>query len=175
MTTRVHACHAAALGPRPGAAHRRLLAAWVAMACLMLAATNAAAHGVEMTSGSGQACWVKAEYAGGESMAFAKVQIMDPQGRTHQVGHADGQGRFAWVPDQAGAWSAQAEDGMGHRGELVVQAGPDPAAPPAPRGQELGAVPLWARAAWGLSFIWGLSGAIFYWKARGSRPRRPGR
>ncbi|MBI4799851.1 MAG: hypothetical protein HY794_14235 [Desulfarculus sp.] len=171
MSTRGFACLAAP-GPWPGAAPHRALAAWAALVWLFLTASPVTAHGVEMTSGTGQACWVRAEYAGGEPMAFAKMKIINPQGQTHQVGHADGQGRFAWLPDQSGNWGAVAEDGMGHRGEITLEAGPDPATPPAPEGLGLGAVPLWARALWGICLILGVAGALFYWKA--ARPRRRG-
>lgn len=55
-----------------------------------------------MTAGTGTACWLRAGYAGNEPMAFAKVKVVNPQGQTHQVGNADAQGRFAWLPDQTG-------------------------------------------------------------------------
>ncbi|MFH1036298.1 MAG: hypothetical protein V1806_17510, partial [Pseudomonadota bacterium] len=82
------------LAPGPGA--RLRLPTWAAVAWLLLAAGPALAHGVVLSQARGQAVLSIAEYQGGEPMAFAKVRVLEPQGQTYQVGHADAQGRFAW-------------------------------------------------------------------------------
>jgi nickel transport protein len=127
---------------------------------------------VEIGVEKNQALVVRAQYAGGEPMSYAKVRIINPEGRTHQVGNADARGRFAWLPDKDGRWRAVVEDGMGHRAELALvwqeggEVKPGRPAGAAPLGQ-----PLWARVVWGLALIWFLGGAVFWLKGRKRRAR----
>jgi hypothetical protein len=160
-------------GPRPGARPLALLLALLLAGLLFLsAAPQVLAHGVEMTAGTGQeAAWIRAGYAGGDPMEFARVRVIDPQGRTHQVGNADSQGRFAWLADQEGEWMVVAEDGMGHRGEVAVKAGATAVSSPAPVQMESASPPRWLKTLLGLSFIFWLSGLVFWQKARQARSR----
>ncbi|MGD9505943.1 MAG: hypothetical protein AB7W37_13585 [Syntrophobacteraceae bacterium] len=98
-------------------------AAWWAIALLassLAFSSPAAAHGVFLTSGQGQATWVRGEYSDEEVMSFAKVKIFGPDGKTRQIGNADADGRFAWLPKEPGVWKATFDDGMGHLAELNV-------------------------------------------------------
>lgn len=158
-------------GPAPG---RRAWLAVLGLALVLLTPAAALAHGVEMSQGQGRAVWVRAAYSDGEPMSFAKMRIKNPAGKTHQVGNADARGRFAWLAEQPGQWLAVAEDGMGHHAELTVTVA-DEAAPAdqpdqpdqgQPSAQGLAASPLWARAVWGLSAIFWLSGLVFWRKGR---------
>lgn len=151
------------MSPRAG----RLRAAAGLLALVL--ATTAYAHGVDLRPGSAQALVVRAAYSDGTPMRFAKVRVVNSQGKTHQVGNADASGRFAWLPDREGEWRAIIDDGIGHRAEVVVEAGaPAPSAARAPGGPPSQA-PL-ARALWGLSAIFWLTGALFWWRGRRSRP-----
>lgn len=161
----------AAPGLRPGAAAPALL-----LALGLLWPGAAGAHGVALTSGTGPAAWVQAVYTGGEPVSYAKVRITNPAGRTHQVGHADAAGRFAWLPDAPGDWRAAVEDGMGHRVEAVLQwhrQDPAPRAAAAP-ADGLRNQPLWARLLWGLLFLWGAVGLLAWLRARRHSAARGG-
>ncbi len=161
-------CNRPALGLRPGAGPLALVGAGLLS---ILWTTPALSHGVEMASGRGQSCWLRVGYAGGEPMAFAKVKVINPQGQTHQAGNADALGHFAWLPDQEGQWSAVAEDGMGHRGEISLawaRATPVPVASDAP-GESPPQATWLARVSGGLSVIFWLSGLAFWWRGRRNR------
>lgn len=157
--------------PGPGPAPLAGLLLWLLVAALPL---QASAHGVDLRAEKNQALVVRAEYDDGEPMSYAKVRIITPEGRTHQVGNADAWGRFAWLPGEDGRWRAVVEDGMGHRAELALfwqkgteikQSRPAGAIPP---GR-----PSWERVIWGLVLIWFLGGAVFWIKGR-KRGGKPG-
>ena len=158
-------------GRRPGRGPAWGWAALILAGVALLTGTGpAAAHGVEAQAGSGPAAWVRAEYSDGEPMSYAKVRILDPQGQTFQVGNADGRGCFAWLPATAGPYRAVMDDGQGHRAEVSLDWSPGAKAEAPAAGQD-GASGLrgqspWARAAWGLSFLFWLGGAWFWWKGR---------
>jgi nickel transport protein len=59
-------------------------------------------------------------------MSFAKVKVFGPDGKTHQVGNADAEGRFAWLPKEPGVWRVTFDDGMGHLAELNVDVAASP-------------------------------------------------
>lgn len=162
-------------GRRPGRGPSRGLAtlAWAGLTLLVWVG-SAAAHGVSVQTGQGPAAWVRAEYSDGEAMSFAKVRVLDPKGQTFQVGNADERGQFAWLPTGAGTYRVVLEDGQGHRVEANLDWNAESqAAPPAPalaNQPGLTGQPLWVRAIWGLSFLFWLGGAWFWWKGR-IRPR----
>jgi hypothetical protein len=155
-----------------------LLPLALALLALLALPLSALAHGVVAKSGrGGQSAWAQCSYDNGEPMSFASVKIKNPGGRTHQVGHADREGRFAWFPADPGTYTAIFEDGMGHRGqaELAWSAAPAGAQPQGGKSEEKvgsSAVPMWGRAAWGLSAIFWLSG-LFFW-IQGRRLSRRG-
>jgi len=140
--------------------------------CLLLAwQSSTLAHGVALKIDRGDAVVVTGEYSDGEAMSFVKVKVLNPMGKTHQVGNTDATGRFAFVADQPGKWLATLEDGMGHKGEIVwrqgqVKAAQDAAPSPAQPTDQ----PKWVRAAWGLSALFWLWGMVFWWK--GARKTR---
>jgi nickel transport protein len=153
-------------GPVPGP---RPLIGLAAAALLLLWPAVCQAHGVEISCRQGPAMVAEAIYDDGDPLAYVKVRVMGPDGKTFQAGNTDGHGRFAWVPDRSGLWALSVADGMGHRAQLEVQAGPGQApAPAAPAAQAEAS--RWTKAAWGLSalfFVFGLCS----WVA--SRRRKP--
>lgn len=128
------------------------------------------AHGVSVQTGRGPAAWARGEYGDGEAMSYAKVRVLDPQGQTFQVGNADEQGHFAWLPSTVGTYRVVMDDGQGHRVEASLDCGAEAqTGPPTPTSANqpgLAGQPLWVRATWGLSFLFWLGGAWFWWKGR---------
>jgi nickel transport protein len=55
-------------------------------------------------------------------MMYAKVKLYPPSNPKIETVKSltDKNGFFAFVPDEEGEWRAEALDGMGHRGELVI-------------------------------------------------------
>lgn len=139
------------------------LAALLLAGLLFWAARPALAHGVSLEAGQGRAAWVLAQYSDGEPMSFAKVRVLGPGGQTHQMGNADATGRFCWLPDQPGQWTAVIEDGQGHRGQVSLDwTGGDAPVASQRGGGEMAAQPLWTRALLGLSAIFCLAGLVFW-------------
>ncbi|GHV17930.1 hypothetical protein FACS189493_6480 [Spirochaetia bacterium] len=85
---------------------------------------TAFAHGVEVSDVTGQADvhTVRFSYTDGTSMLFAKIKVFPPSSpdAPAQESIADLDGYFSFVPFEAGDWRLAAEDGMGHRGEIIV-------------------------------------------------------
>jgi uncharacterized GH25 family protein len=84
----------------------------------------AAAHGVEVSEVTGQPVvrTVRFSYTDGTSMLFAKIKVFSPSSPDAPVQEsvADRDGYFSFVPFENGDWRLTAEDGMGHRGEIVI-------------------------------------------------------
>ncbi|GHU39722.1 hypothetical protein FACS1894190_05540 [Spirochaetia bacterium] len=85
---------------------------------------TAFAHGVEVSDVTGQADvhTVRFSYTDGTSMLFARIKVFPPSSpdATVQESIADRDGYFSFIPFEAGDWRLAAEDGMGHRGEIIV-------------------------------------------------------
>ena len=138
--------------------------------CLLLAwRSPALAHGVELKAAPAETVVVTGTYSDGEPMSFVKVKVLNPEGKTHQMGNADAGGRFAFVAERPGKWLAILEDGMGHKGQIAWQQKPaateqgSSAAPGQAPNQTVSASK-WERAAWGLSLLFWLSGLVFWRK-----------
>jgi hypothetical protein len=58
-------------------------------------------------------------------MAYAKIHLYPPSKPDTEVLQAISawNGYFSFVPDEAGDWRVTAEDGMGHKGEIIVGSG----------------------------------------------------
>jgi hypothetical protein len=82
------------------------------------------AHGVEVfdETGTPEVHTVRFMYTDGESMLFARVKVFPPSSpdAAAQESVADRYGYFSFIPFESGDWRLIAEDGMGHRGEIVV-------------------------------------------------------
>jgi nickel transport protein len=70
---------------------------------------------------------VEARYDDGSPMAYCDVEIFRPgeAGEAFQVGSTDPMGRFAFIPDTTGTWTATVDDGMGHLARAEIAIGPD--------------------------------------------------
>jgi nickel transport protein len=97
--------------------------------CALLAASWALpaavfSHGVEIDDTTGAVALRTARfmYSTGEPMLFAKIKVYAPSrpDAPAQESVADLNGYFSFVPYEAGDWRLAAEDGMGHRGEIII-------------------------------------------------------
>ena len=122
------------------------------------------AHGVEISDVTGRqdVCTVRFSYTDGTPMLFAKVKVFPPSSPNApaQESVADRNGYFSFVNDEPGEWLLTAEDGMGHKGEIVVAAAGGTAAAGTARGgadgtpdKAGGKAPLPLRLILGLSLI----------------------
>lgn len=101
----------------------RHVLAMVLVAGVTLVAPAALAHAVGARIEAETAAVVIAfAYGDGAAIAFGEVTVTAPDGRVHQKGRADRQGRFAVaVPAGAtdGEWIAEIDDGQGHQSRLA--------------------------------------------------------
>jgi nickel transport protein len=81
-------------------------------------------HGVETAEATGRVDIRTAQflYSTGEPMLFAKIRVFAPSRPESpaQESAADMNGYFSFVPFESGDWRLTAEDGMGHRGEIII-------------------------------------------------------
>ncbi|MDR2491084.1 MAG: hypothetical protein LBD20_06750 [Spirochaetaceae bacterium] len=95
------------------------------LAALLLIPAAVWAHGVDtarVTAGAAET--VRFTYTTGEPMMYAQIRLYPPSSPETDVYQslADRNGLFSFTPDEAGAWRVTAEDGMGHKGEITVEA-----------------------------------------------------
>jgi hypothetical protein len=76
-------------------------------------------------------------------------------------------GRFAFVPDTSGTWTATVDDGMGHMARAEIEIGPDDimTRPTATSGRLRGAIV-------GVAVIFGIFGAVTLFSHLGRRAKR---
>jgi nickel transport protein len=133
-----------------------------AMVCLLPAGVSG--HELELTvTLSAPAALARAAYGGTDPVAFAKVQVLTPDGKEFQSGMTDRRGYFSFVPDVAGTWRLVVDDEEGHRGEMKVAVPDrfhDDQQAPVARSSRL------ERAALGLALIIGFTGFLYGFKAR---------
>ncbi|MDR2480711.1 MAG: carboxypeptidase-like regulatory domain-containing protein [Spirochaetaceae bacterium] len=112
-----------------------------------------AAHGVEasLIEGGTLNQTVRFNYSTGESMIYARICVYPPSTPDTDVlqGTTDRNGLFSFTPDEAGLWRVTAEDGMGHKSEIAIEAGQ----PVAAASHEARRMPLLFAVFLGLSLI----------------------
>lgn len=119
--------------------------AWIALCAAAVAAWSGAAqaHTAAGRSLDGGAVIVEFRYSDNQPMAYAATKVIAP-GETSawQVGRTDGSGRFAFVPDRAGAWQVEALDEENHAARYTVNVAQN--LKPAPALS-----PFWGLVLWG--------------------------
>jgi uncharacterized GH25 family protein len=151
---------------------KRLFACSLLMGVLFLPA-SAFAHGVDVSDVTGQAGvkTVRFGYTDGESMLFAAVKVYPPStpDATVQESMTDRDGYFSFVPFESGDWRLTAEDGMGHRGEIVITVSDETVAVvnTAPSGK----LPTLIATVLGLSLIFNV---FAFWYLMGRKFKKPG-
>ena len=94
----------------------------------LLLPAMAFAHGVEAHDVTGKAespvRSVQFSYSTGEPMMYAKVRLYAPSQPDMEIlqGTSDRNGLFCFIPDEAGEWRIDVEDGMGHKGTVAINA-----------------------------------------------------
>ncbi|GHU70164.1 hypothetical protein FACS189450_04160 [Spirochaetia bacterium] len=110
----------------------RVFLVWLFLTVILFLPAAVFAHGVDISDVTGQAGvrTVRFGYTDGEYMLFAKVKVYAPSApdATVQESMTDQDGYFSFVPFEKGDWRLTAEDGMGHKGEIVITVA-DEAAP----------------------------------------------
>ena len=126
------------------------------------------AHGVTSKIDTGGMV-VSAMYDTGEPMDYARVTISAPDTNLKfQSGRTDRNGRFCFFPDVSGDWKVVVDDEMGHRLEVNVTVDEAMAmqANPENTNSRLGFLTRCEKAVMGVSIIFGISGILFWRKAR---------
>jgi len=145
------------------------------MASFASAALSAIAHDVQVeTSAEPPVVIVKAAYAGQDPFSYAMITIYSP-GDTqteYQNGRTDERGVFAFVPHVAGPWTVVLDDEFGHRTEIIIPV----AESFLQKGKKAGElstdsystqnIPLFLKLLIGLSIIFGITGILYWIKAR---------
>jgi len=146
----------------------------------VLLAGDILAHGVQIESEMHYPCiLVKVMYSGGKPIKFAAVKIISPDSARadFQNGRADANGIFSFVPDTPGEWQVSIDDEMGHRLQrkiIVKEDFFDEETKPLeatevinnPQPVSSSETPTWFKLVWGLSVIFGITGLIYWYKAR---------
>lgn len=92
----------------------------LSFALSLLTGEGALAHGINYSTSNGGVV-VSVVFDGGVPAAKMSVSVFAPNAiDCFQSGKTDGNGRFAFCPDQAGNWTVLVYDSMGHRVEINV-------------------------------------------------------
>lgn len=138
------------------------------LAMVAMSPTLLYGHGVTSKIDTGGIV-VSAMYDTGEAMDYAKVTILAPDANLNfQSGRTDRNGRFCFFPDVSGNWKVVVDDEMGHRLEVNVPVDKAMSLQANPENGNLkpGSLARWEKAAMGVSIIFGISGILFWFKAR---------
>ncbi len=97
----------------------------IIMALIVMASINTGsllAHGITRTIEQGKSMVITAYYDDGEPISYASVKVFAPGNKEteYQNGRTDRNGRFAFVPSEAGRWLVRLDDGTGHGFEEQV-------------------------------------------------------
>ncbi|MDX1587931.1 MAG: hypothetical protein R3296_03250 [Oleiphilaceae bacterium] len=104
------------------------------MAGLLLLPLTAMGHGAGFEPVEEESVAVRFAYALGEPMTGAEVKVLPPgSDAPYQVGRADQNGRFAFVPDRPGDWTLMGEDDAGHQVRATVSVSAEGMAVDAPK------------------------------------------
>jgi nickel transport protein len=126
------------------------------------------AHGVTSNIDTGGIV-VSAMYDTGEAMDYARVTVLAPGASLKfQSGRTDRNGRFCFFPDVSGDWKVVVDDEMGHRLEVNVTVDNAMALQVNPENGNLGQSLFsgFEKIVIGVSIIFGISGILFWFKAR---------
>ena len=107
------------------------LCAVISLVSGLLFPTLMLGHGVEVHDVTDRAeasvRSVQFGYSTGEPMMYAQVRLYAPSQPDMEVmqGTSDRNGLFCFIPDEAGEWRIEAEDGMGHKGTVAINVAND--------------------------------------------------
>ncbi|MDR1008256.1 MAG: DUF4198 domain-containing protein [Campylobacteraceae bacterium] len=97
---------------------------WIYFWAALLLPAFLLSHGVEVSESENSVKVARFSYSDGKPMMYAKVKLYPPRTPTVETikSLTDKNGFFAFVPDEEGEWRVEALDGMGHRGEIKLNA-----------------------------------------------------
>lgn len=120
---------------------------------------------------------VHSQYSENETCSYADISIFGPQDdkKEYQIGNADKNGNFSFLPDSSGLWTVKVDDGMGHVKNVTVEITDvffnkaknesNENASPIIADQPREGIPDYIKAVFGLSLIFGITGIFFWIKA----------
>lgn len=120
---------------------------------------------------------VHSQYGANEFCSYADVSIFSPESDTteFQIGNADVNGNFSFLPDQPGMWTVKADDGMGHVKSAGIevaesffsdqQKGINSSTASVDADRSAEKIPVYLKAVFGLSLIFGITGILYWIKA----------
>lgn len=95
---------------------------WAAICFWVMPATLVFGHAAFGRLEDG-AVGVQFYYEGDAPLRGAEIAVFDPSPESDPFVESvtDRHGRFAFIPDQPGQWRVEANDGMGHRTQLLIE------------------------------------------------------
>jgi nickel transport protein len=117
------------------------------------------------------------QYSENESCSYAEVSIFSPHSNIaeFQIGYADKNGNFSFLPDSPGIWKIKIDDGMGHVKNVTIEvtevfldkeqskSGEETRTTALDRSRR--EIPDYLKAIFGMSLIVGITGIIYWIKA----------
>lgn len=91
------------------------------IAVLLLPTQAVLSHGAGYTRETDATILLRFGYSTGEPMEDTDVVLTNPDGVVAQRARTDREGRYAFVADRAGNWSATADDGLGHKIDARIE------------------------------------------------------
>ncbi|MFI3271528.1 MAG: hypothetical protein R3Y11_05410 [Pseudomonadota bacterium] len=76
---------------------------------------EACAHGLGYAEVNEAPKAMRFYYSDDTPARFAEVIVLDPEGSDFLIGRTDARGYFAFIPEKAGTWTVEINDGMGHK------------------------------------------------------------
>lgn len=120
---------------------------------------------------------VHSQYGENEFCSYADVSIFGPKSdiTEFQTGNADANGNFSFLPDRPGVWTIKVDDGLGHAKRASVevddsffsdqQKGINSNAASGKTDRFAEKIPVYLKAVFGLSLIFGITGILYWIKA----------
>ena len=120
---------------------------------------------------------IHSQYGDNEFCSYADVSIFSPESDSteFQIGNADKNGNFSFLPDQPGMWAVKVDDGMGHVKKTGIevndsffsdqQKGTNSSAVSAYADRSAEKIPVYLKAVFGLILIFGITGILYWIKA----------
>jgi len=120
---------------------------------------------------------VHSQYGDNEFCSYADVSIFGPESDSteFQIGNADVNGNFSFLPDRPGMWTVKVDDGMGHVKKAGIEVmesffsdqemGINSSAVSADADRSAEKISVYLKAVIGLSLIFGITGILYWIKA----------
>ena len=120
---------------------------------------------------------IHSQYGDNEFCSYADVSIFGPESDSteFQTGNADVHGNFSFLPNRPGMWAVKVDDGMGHVKTAGIEVnesffsgqkeGINSRAASVDADRSAEKIPVYLKAVFGLSLIFGITGILYWIKA----------